>query len=225
MIIQYILKEQKNEQEIETSYVLPVTPEEVKKSKTATVNSIAVLNYGSVTSKGNRELEQLELSSFFPSQAYSFVEENLRMHRNKFPPVGCYHNKELLAQSEYIRQFQQLVNSGRPLRIRIDTLVPIWKLFIVKSFHYGASDGSGDISFTLQLIEYRIAKKTAEGSEVKERPQKLPEPDIYVVEAGDTLYAIAARYTGDGEKWRKIASDNNISDPRGLQIGKRLVIK
>lgn len=225
MIIQYILKEQKNEQEIETCYVLPVTPEKIKKNKSTSVNSVAVLNYGAVTTRGNRELEQLELSSFFPSKSYTFVEENLRQHRAKLPPVGCYHNTEMLPQSDYIRQFQELVNSGKTVMIHIDTLVPIWKPFLVKSFYYGSSDGSGDMGYTLELIEYRVAKKTVNGLELEERQEQLPQPDIHIVESGDTLYGIAKKYTGDGNNWPKIASDNNVSNPRGLQIGKQLVIK
>lgn len=225
MIIQYILKEQKNEQQIETCYVLPVTPEEIKKNKSTSFNSVAVLNYGAITTRGNRELEQLELSSFFPSKPYTFVEENLRQHRFKLPPVGCYHNTKLLPQSDYIRQFQELVNSGKTVMIHIDTLVPIWKAFLVKSFYYGSSDGSGDMGYTLQLIEYRVAKKTVNGLELEERQEQLPQADIYTVKSGDTLYGIAKKYTGDGENWRKIASDNTVTNPRGLQIGKQLVIK
>lgn len=225
MIIQYILNEEKKEQQIETCYVLPVTPREVKKSKSANVSSIALLNYGSVTSGSNRELEEIELSSFFPATNYGFVEDNIRSHRYKLPPVGCYHHKTLLTPEEYIRQFQELVNTGKPFSIRIDTIVPIWKHFIVKSFHYGLDDGSGDTGYSLTLLEYRTPKKTVNGVELKERQQKLPAPETYVVVKGDTLSAIAKRFTGDGENWRKIASDNGVEDPKFLQIGTELVIK
>ena len=231
MIIKYTLTEKKKEQEIRTCYVLPVTPTEIKKSKSASVSSIALLNYGSVTSNSNRELEEIQLSSFFPIKEYAFVKGNIQRHSHKLPPVGCYHNKSLLQPEDYIRQFQTLVNTGKPFSINIDTLVPIWKNYVVKNFQYSLDDGSGDIYYTLTLLEYRTPKKASsnlksDGSiEGEERQEKIPQPDIYIVKKGDTLWGIAKRFTGDGNNWSKIADENGVDDPRFLQIGKELIIQ
>lgn len=225
MIIQYIITEEKQGQKQEMCYVLPVTPKEIVKKKTSGVSGISVLNYGAITSDSSRELEQLELSSFFPAKEYSFTESNLREHQLKLPPVGSDNYKHLLTPVEYIRQFQDLMNNGKTVAIRIDTIVPIWKYFVVKAFHFGAADGSGDINYSLELLEYRTPKKMMNGVEVKERQQKLPTQEIHKVVKGDTLWAIAKRYTGDGNNWHKIAKDNGVDDPKLLQIGKQLVIK
>lgn len=229
MIIQYILTEKKKEQEIQTCYVLPVTPTEIKKSKSASVSSIALLNYGSVTSNSNRELEEIHLSSFFPAKEYAFVKENIQRHSHKMPPLDSYHNKSLLQPEDYIRQFQTLVNTGKSFSINIDTLVPIWKNYVVKNFQYSLDDGSGDINYTLTLLEHRLpkivksdVKSTTEG---QEREVKIPQSDTYVVKKGDTLWGIAKRFTGDGNNWGKIAKANGVDDPRFLQIGKELIIQ
>jgi nucleoid-associated protein YgaU len=44
------------------------------------------------------------------------------------------------------------------------------------------------------------------------------------VQAGDTLFAIAQRAYGNGNRWREIASANGIANPRKLQPGTVLVI-
>jgi len=44
------------------------------------------------------------------------------------------------------------------------------------------------------------------------------------VKEGDTLWGIAKEEYGDPTKWRRIASENNIEDPRSLQPGTTLTI-
>ena len=46
----------------------------------------------------------------------------------------------------------------------------------------------------------------------------------YTVVSGDTLWALAVYFYGDGTQWTKIASANNISDPGNLQIGQVITI-
>jgi LysM repeat protein len=44
----------------------------------------------------------------------------------------------------------------------------------------------------------------------------------YTVKTGDTLISIASRELGDSKRWREIADLNNIRNPRGLKVGRRL---
>ena len=46
----------------------------------------------------------------------------------------------------------------------------------------------------------------------------------YVVESGDSLWAIAERFYGDGSKYTVIASRNNIENPELIYAGHRLII-
>lgn len=46
----------------------------------------------------------------------------------------------------------------------------------------------------------------------------------YTVKKGDTLWALAEKYYGDGTQWKKIAKANGIKDPKKLPIGKKLTI-
>jgi nucleoid-associated protein YgaU len=46
----------------------------------------------------------------------------------------------------------------------------------------------------------------------------------HVVQRGDTLFAIAQKSYGNGNRWREIASANGIANPRKLEPGTVLVI-
>ena len=51
-------------------------------------------------------------------------------------------------------------------------------------------------------------------------PQQAPPATAYyTVVRGDTLWAIAIAYYGNGNRWSEIADANGITDPRALQIG------
>ena len=46
----------------------------------------------------------------------------------------------------------------------------------------------------------------------------------YTVRAGDSLGAIARRFTGDADRWRDIAGANGIDDPAGIAVGTELTV-
>jgi hypothetical protein len=64
------------------------------------------------------------------------------------------------------------------------------------------------------------------GNERPLPPPPPPEPIIYVVQRGDTLRSIAARFLGDERRWREIFEANRakISDPDLIRPGLELVI-
>lgn len=51
-----------------------------------------------------------------------------------------------------------------------------------------------------------------------------PQITYYRIKAGETLYSIAKKQYGDGNKYRKIMKDNNIEDPSQVKVGMRLKI-
>lgn len=57
----------------------------------------------------------------------------------------------------------------------------------------------------------------------------IPVPDTgsggnYTVQRGDTLWSIAQRVYGSGQRWKDIAAANNIGNERKLRIGQQLII-
>lgn len=64
-----------------------------------------------------------------------------------------------------------------------------------------------------------VAEKKAE------RLKNISSHPVYVVKQGDTLFGIAQKVYGDGNKWRKILSNNkNLTKPNQLRSGMKLSI-
>ncbi len=59
-------------------------------------------------------------------------------------------------------------------------------------------------------------------------PAPAPAPTVagrtYTVQPKDTLWSIAVRQYGNGQKWRDIAAANNIVDPARLPVGATIVL-
>ncbi|MDH6194340.1 LysM repeat protein [Mycobacterium frederiksbergense] len=55
-------------------------------------------------------------------------------------------------------------------------------------------------------------------------PPPAPEPRTYTVVSGDTLWAIAERFYGDGNKYQQIADASGIANPDLIQPGQVLTI-
>jgi hypothetical protein len=73
---------------------------------------------------------------------------------------------------------------------------------------------------SVTLKEYRPA-----AVQVKERPTSSPDFDKnWVVRRGDTLSSIAGAVYRDAGKWRAIAANNGIADPRRLAPGRVLAL-
>lgn len=53
---------------------------------------------------------------------------------------------------------------------------------------------------------------------------KVPSKKYHTVIKGDTLWGIAQKYYGDGNKYKDIAKANNISNPDIIHAGQKLII-
>ncbi|MCP2275262.1 LysM peptidoglycan-binding domain-containing protein [Nocardia amikacinitolerans] len=55
-------------------------------------------------------------------------------------------------------------------------------------------------------------------------PPPAPEPRTYTVEPGDTLWAVAERFYGDGNRYQEIADASGIPNPDAIEPGQVLTI-
>ena len=58
-----------------------------------------------------------------------------------------------------------------------------------------------------------------------EAEEEDTEDVTYIVEPGDTLWSIAERFFGDGNRYKEIAELNNLADPNIIHAGQELVIQ
>ena len=64
----------------------------------------------------------------------------------------------------------------------------------------------------------------AAGEPLAPAPEPTPAARTYTVESGDTLWAIAERFYGDGNQYQRIADASGVSNPDLIQPGQVLTI-
>jgi LysM repeat protein len=180
----------------------PVTPSEVSCETSAVVNTENVNDLGSVSLFGGTELRTIPISSFFPNRQYSFC-----TYSNVEPPY------------EFVSKIEKWQNEGKKLRYIVSdgyTNIPV----MINSFSYREQDGTGDVYFDLSLIEYKEIKlnKTTSSNNISNNnltdrttenaPKPTGENKTHKVVAGDSLWAIAQKYYGDGSQYIKIKEAN-----------------
>lgn len=179
---------------------------------------------GDVNLLGNRQLRGLTLTGTFPKDA----KHALQGLQYSNPPPG---HKCVLRIMKMLRH-----NGG--LVYFIATGVTRGKMTI-ESFSHKPTAG-GHYAYTIELKQYvkpklTIKRKNKSKSTVNtskkisktstKRSTKSVKTTTYVVKKGDTLSAIAKKYTGSSNNYLAIAKQNGISNTNKLSIGQKLVIK
>ena len=179
----------------------PVTPSEVSCETSANISTESVNDLGNVSLFSGVELRTIPISSFFPNRQYSFC-----TYSNVEPPY------------EFISKIEKWQNEGKKLRYIVSdgyTNIPV----MINSFTYREQDGTGDVYFDLSLIEYKEIKlnKTTSNNNVNNNstnrpaensPKPTGENKTHKVVKGDSLWAIAQKYYGDGSQYPKIKEAN-----------------
>ncbi len=65
---------------------------------------------------------------------------------------------------------------------------------------------------------------TAAAAAPVETPAPAPPKKTYTIRKGDTLWSLAKKFYGNGNRWKEIAVANDIADESKLPIGKVLRI-
>lgn len=189
---------------------LPVVPKDFQYKTSVKIDVQEIVGVGEISIPGKKKLTKASVKKFFPNQLYPFA----------------YYENGFIAPYEYVELLKEWEEQGSVVLVEPDGMEKLQ--MHISSFDYGIQDGSGDIYYTLSFLEAVKNQITEVGSLVEEtsevRIEKTVPAQEYVVKSGDTLSAIAKKYTGNSAKWREIASANGITDPRLLQVGQKLVI-
>lgn len=195
----------------------PVLPSSFKIGTSQNNTSENVHRKGEINLLGERNLETVELSSFFPAQEYDFCQYK-GFNTNPY----TYINK--------IKDWKQ--NKITPTLV-ITGRADFNKYISIESLEYGEEDGSGDAAFTISLKEYitisysETKKKTSGGKKVKKksgkkRKSKSKKTIKYTVRSGDTLKKIAKSKTGKSANASKIyAKNKSVIEKAAKKHGRR----
>jgi hypothetical protein len=184
----------------------PVVPSTIGVNRSNNIDTQSVLKLGEVPIFNGTSLKTIELTSFFPNQEYSFCDYT-----------------GFMKPYEFSEKIQRWLYQGTPVRIII-TDSPTNMQCLIQQFDTAEQDGTRDLYFTLNLIEYRpieipiikVDTNTSNASNNATRPTEQANnttQKVYKVVKGDSLWAIAQKYYGKGSLYPKIKEANKSKYP------------
>ena len=184
----------------------PVVPSAIGVSRSNNIDTQSVLKLGEVPIFNGTSLKTIELTSFFPNQEYSFCD-----YAGFMKPY------------EFSDKIQKWMYEGKPLRI-IVTDSPTNMQCLIQQFDTVEQDGTRDLYFTLNLLEYRPIEvpnlsnnnqsNNSNNSQNISRPSEnndssnSNQQQSHKVVKGDCLWDIAQKYYGKGSLYPKIKEAN-----------------
>ena len=183
---------------------LPVIPAEFERVIGADYETNNIIGLGDVAIFNSNGLAQLSLSSFFPNHEYSF---------------NAYSN--VPKPYDMVSYFKEWKNKGTVVRIVL-TGTDINQEMYVTNFSYGEKDGTGDVYYSMDLLEYRpitiptITENNSSNTQNTSRPTDNNNnknntnntQKTHKVVKGDCLWDIAQKYYGKGSLYTKIKEAN-----------------
>ena len=189
----------------------PVVPSTIGVNRSNNKDTQSVLKLGEVPIFNGTSLKTIELTSFFPNQEYSFCD-----YAGFMKPY------------EFSDKIQKWMYEGKPLRI-IVTDSPTNMQCLIQQFDTVEQDGTRDLYFTLNLLEYRPIEvpnlnnnnqsNNSNNSQNISRPSENNDSSnsnqqkTHKVVKGDSLWAIAQKYYGKGSLYTKIKEANKTKYP------------
>ena len=188
----------------------PVVPPSIGVNRSNNIDAESVIKLGEVPIFNGTSLKTIELTSFFPNQEYSFCDYT-----------------GFMKPYEFSEKIQKWMYEGKPLRV-IVTDSPTNMQCLIQQFDTVEQDGTRDLYFTLNLLEYRPIEvpnlsssntsSNSNNTQNTSRPNEVNtnsnnQQKTHKVVKGDTLYDIAKKYYGNGNLYPKIKEANKAKYP------------
>ena len=188
----------------------PIVPSSIGVNRSNNIDTESVIKLGEVPIFNGTSLKTIEFTSFFPNQEYNFCDYT-----------------GFMKPYEFSEKIQKWMYEGKPLRV-IVTDSPTNMQCLIQQFDTVEQDGTRDLYFTLNLLEYRpIEVPSLSGSNTSNnsnnaqntsRPSETNtnsnnQQKTHKVVKGDTLYDIAKKYYGNGNLYAKIKEANKSKYP------------
>ena len=188
----------------------PVVPSSIGVNRSNNIDTESVIKLGEVPIFNGTSLKTIEFTSFFPNQEYSFCDYT-----------------GFMKPYEFSEKIQKWMYEGKPLRI-IVTDSPTNMQCLIQQFDTVEQDGTRDLYFTLNLLEYRPIEvpslsssntsSNSNNTQYTSRPSEASNNSsssqkTHKVVKGDCLYDIAKKYYGKGSLYPKIKEANKSKYP------------
>ena len=183
----------------------PIVPSSIGVNRSNNIDTQAVIKLGEVPIFNGTSLKTIEFTSFFPNQEYNFCDYT-----------------GFMKPYEFSEKIQKWMYEGKPLRV-IVTDSPTNMQCLIQQFDTVEQDGTRDLYFTLNLLEYRpIEVSNLNNSSSSSSSDNLTRPSeeitnntqkTHKVVKGDCLWDIAQKYYGKGSLYPKIKEANKSKYP------------
>ena len=194
----------------------PVVPSSIGVSRSNNIDTESVIKLGEVPIFNGTSLKTIEFESFFPNQEYPFCDYT-----------------GFMSPYEFSDKIQSWMHEGEPLRI-IVTDTSINMQCLIQQFDTAEQDGTRDLYFTLNLLEYKPIEvsslsdssqnnnsnsnssnnsQNTSRSNNKTNTNSSNQQKSYKVVKGDSLWDIAQKHYGNGSLYTKIKEANKTKYP------------
>lgn len=207
------------------TYRLPVNPEELEVTSTQATEKYNILKLGEVIVPTHNELKTYTFETEFPHNASHYVTST----------------KDFKGPDFWINLFETWRDKKVPVRFIATNQITkdINILVLIESYTINERAGEeGDKYISFSLVEYKeFSKKVAKITVVKDTPKATsapapspapatPQKKTHTIVSGDTLWAIAKKYYGNGALYNKIYESNKsiIKNPNLIYPGQKVVI-
>lgn len=190
---------------------LPINPDSITMPQEINVERYNIIDYGEVAIFGNRQLKTLSINSIFlDDNAGSILTTT---YTNIL--TGIINN--LITKQSTISKLQAWQEAKDLIRVVISDHFN--ELMKITRFEPIVSESTKVIHYQIEFLEYRDPIKDTSGGSILSilasglvsRNAIRTLVSTVTAKAGDDLYSIATRYTGDSANWTTIAEKNGLS--------------
>jgi hypothetical protein len=207
---------------------IPINPEELTISRSATNDDIDIIGLGKTARKGEPGLMTLSIESFFPSASSYF-------YTGVTPKTCIEFINEIWGTENTNNNVAKIVTSGLPIELNM--------YFVIENFNYDHKAGEeDDIYYTLEIKQYvpygvktvniqlsglAAARAVSVATASTSTTTTTSATKTYTVVKGDCLWNITKKYTGSGSNWKELYNLNTSvigSNPNLIYPGQILTL-
>lgn len=213
--------------------LLPVAPDKLQTKINNNNSKITLINEGEVNILKTAKLTDVEFDALIPNVKYPFAVYKSGFKRAKY----------------YLNAIEKLKTSNKPFQFIVSRELPSGKVLYdtnmkvsLEDYKIKESAKTGfDVMVSMKLKQYRpYGTKTCNIVDTSSKPKASVEPvraaetspaptqsaQTYTVVSGDSLWNIAKKYYGDGNKYTKIydANRDKIKTPNLIYPGQVFTI-
>lgn len=205
---------------------LPINPESIQPTRSASNSDINIIGLGAATRKGDPGLRSFTISSFFPGY-------NSYFYTGVLPKTCIEFITKIWETDNTDNTVAKITTTGLPVNLNM--------YFVIDSFDYEHKAGEeDDIYYDLKIKEYKpygvkkvkienktSSQTTSRTSSTSKSSSSKTTSNVYVVKKGDCLWNISKAASGNGANWKKLYNLNKKvigSNPNKIKAGQKLVL-